>query len=534
MNKKKYLLYFIVAFVWLTTEGVAQVAINADGSQPSANTILDLNPAVGKAFLPPTMNWGQIKAISPAKAGMVVYDSEFNCLRMYNGSKWVRIGEQADLNAIPGSFTTQTADGNIVPRNLITDASGNVYIVGYFSGTVTFGSLTPLTSTGATDIFVTKYNNNGIPQWVQMAGGTLGDGGFGIALDASGNIYINGFFTGTATFGSLTPLTSAGNSDVFVAKYNNSGTPQWVRQGGGLNSDYSTKIVSDASGNVYIIGFFQGSATFGSLAPITGLGLYDCYIVKYNTSGTALWAQKASVSSGGAIYGNSVGLDASGNVYITGYFYGTATFGSLAPIASIGSGNAIFVARLISSDGFFAWVQSPTTNFNGGGGGNDIALDALGNVYLTGSFYGTATFGSLPSITSSGASDIFVAKYNSSGVAQWIKQAGGSTNNDEGIRIALDASVNIYITGYFNGTATFGTLPPLTSLGAKDIFIAKYNSNGVEQWVQKAGGIGSDEGSSIMVDAFGTVYTIGIFTPSAQFVNQVFTSGKMFLIKYAE
>jgi hypothetical protein len=537
MNKNKNFLWLIALVFGLNTEGVyAQAAINTDGSPPSANTILDLNPAVGKAFIPPTMNWAQIKAISPAKAGMVVYDSEFNCLRMHNGTKWVRIGEQADLFAPPGSFTTQAAQsspyyGPIYPNSVITDASGNVYITGFFGGTATFGTLPAITEAGGYDIFVAKYSSSGTAQWVQKAGRTNNEEGRSIAVDASGNVYITGVFQGTATFGTLPAITSAGGStDIFVAKYNSSGTAQWVQKAGGTSYDEGASIAVDASSNVYITGYFEGTATFGSLpAIISPGGSTDIFVAKYNSSGTVQWVQKAGGEN--LDLGIGITVDASGNIYVTGFFEGVATFGTLPAIISSVNSHDIFVARLVPSDGLFAWVQK--AGGTGGDRGTGITVDASGNVYVTGFFGGTATFGSLPTITSDGYNDIFVAKYNSSGTAQWVQKAGGASS-DYVSSIAVDASGNVYITGTFSVPTTFGSLPAIISAGSNDIFVAKYNSRGTALWVQKAGGTNNDTGTGITVDASGNVYTVGQFEPSAQFANQILTSGTMFLMKYAE
>jgi Beta-propeller repeat len=512
----------------LHTEGVAQVAINTDGSNPSSNMILDLNPAVGKAFAPPKMNWAQIKAITPATTGMVVYDTEFNCLRIYNGTKWACSNDRVDLFAPSGSFTTQTASGS--PEGIATDASGNVYVTGYFSGTATFGALPPINSIGFSDIFIVKYNNLGVAQWVQKAGGTSFTTAQKIAVDASGNVYVTGYFAGTATFGALSPIVSVGGVvyDIFIAKYNSSGTAQWVQKAGGTGADYGSGIALDASNNVFITGFFNGTATFGALPPIVSAGGQDIFVAKYNSSGTAQWVKQAGGL--GTDQGYSIALDALGDVYVSGSFYNVATFGTLSPITSAGVSD-VFVARLASSDGFFTWVK------RGGGTGTDynygIVVDALNNLYITGFFNNTATFGALSPIVSAGSTDIYITKYNSGGIEQWVQRYGG-VDSESGNSIALDALNNIYITGYFVNTTTFGALSPITSKGFTDSFIAKFNASGGERWIQTGGGANGDSGSGIAVDVLGNVYTTGTFSPSAQFGNQILTSGYMFLMKYSE
>jgi uncharacterized protein YjiK len=350
---------------------------------------------------------------------------------------------------------------NDLANGIALDASGNVYITGYFYGTATFGAISK-TSAGNADIFVAKYSSSGTLQWVQSAGGTSNDAATGIAVDASGNVYITGYFFVTATFGA-TSKTSAGGSDIFVAKYSSSGTLQWVQSAGGTSSDDANGIAIDASGNVYITGYFYGTATFGATSK-TSAGNADIFVAKYDPVGTAWsWVESAGGTSTDAATG--IAVDASGNVYITGYFYSTATFG-VSSKTSAGSAD-IFIAKY-SNSGTLLWVQSV------GGTSIDvafgIALDASGNVYITGYFYVTATFGAT-SKTSVGSADIFLAKYSNTGTLQWVQSAGG-TDYDYANGIAIDASGNVYIAGNFFGTATFGAISK-TSAGGSDIFVAR-------------------------------------------------------------
>jgi hypothetical protein len=536
MKKIKHVLTFVIFFLTLYTEGVAQVAINTDGSPPSANTILDLNPSVGKAFMPPSMTWAQIKAISPAKAGMVVYDSEFNSLRMYDGTRWVNVGEQKLVSDPPGSFKTQTANGvGIFPSSVITDASGNVYITGTFQQTATFGSLPTITSAGGYDIFIVKYNSSGIPQWVQKAGGLgTNDAGSSIALDVLDNIYIAGRFGGTATFGGLTPITSTGDDDIFIAKYSNSGTAQWVQKAGGTGSDGCNSMVLDGSGNIYMTGKITGTATFGSLTATTSTLDNHYFIAKYNNSGIAQWVQSA-YGSFSTESGYKIILGALGSIYVTGYFLGAANFGALPLITATSDQGDIFLAKY-ANNGTAQWVQRVGVTGTGSYAlPSGIVLDALSNIYMTGQFIGTATFGSLTPIASAGQEDIFVAQFNSVGVAQWANRVGG-TNRDTGKGIALAASgTDVYVIGSAYSTNSMFdafSISPLNGSGTR--FFAKYDNTGAVKWVKKMAESTNSDVSNITLDASGNVYMVGHFTPTAQFGNQIFTSGSMYLMKYSE
>jgi hypothetical protein len=336
-----------------------------------------------------------------------------------------------------------------------------VYVTGYYQGTATFGT-TIKTTAGSTDIFVAKYDSGGALQWVQSAGGTSSDGGNGIAVDGSGGVYVTGYYQGTATFGTTTK-TSAGLFDIFVAKYSGSGVLQWVQSAGGTSFDFGNAIAVDGSGNVYVTGKYEATATFGTTTK-TSAGIADIFVAKYNSVGVTWdWVQSAGGTSDDV--GRGIAVDGSGNVYVTGWYFGTATFGTTTK-TSAGLFD-IFVAKYNSS-GALQWVQSAgDTSIDEGHG---IAVDGSGGVYVTGNYQGTATFGATTK-TSAGGSDIFVARYNSSGALQWVQSAGG-TSYDYGNAIAVDGSGNVYVTGRYQGTATFGN-NSLTSAGATDIFVAR-------------------------------------------------------------
>ncbi len=415
-----------------------------------------------------------------------------------------------------------------IGRCISIDANGNCYITGYFSGTTTFGTI-QLTSAGSADIFIAKYDVNGNCIWAKSAGGIYVDVGFGISTDANGNCYITGKFRGTATFGTI-QLTSTGSTDyedIFIAKYDVNGNCLWAKSAGGAVSDIASGISTDANGNSYVTGSFKGTATFGT-TQLTSAGSDDIFIAKYDVYGNCLWANKA----GGTEYdgGAAISSDENGNCYVTGIFYGTATFGT-TQLTSSGSPNFsdIFIAKY-DFNGNCLWATSAGgTDYDFGFG---ISIDANGNCYVTGSFIGTATFGTTQ-LTSVGADDIFIAKYDVNGNCLWAKSVGG-TEYDYGYSTSLDANGNCYVTGIFQGAATFGT-KQLTSAGIIDIFITKYDVNGNCLWAKSAGGTDNDFGYYISADANGNCYVIGAFKETAIFGTTNLTSAgdyDIFVAKY--
>jgi len=275
---------------------------------------------------------------------------------------------------------------------------------------------------------------------------------------------------------------------------------------GGTNNNQGESIAVDSSGNIYITGYFYETVDFGG-GNVTSAGSADIFVLKLNSSGTFQWVNTYGGTS--FDFGRGIAVDSSGNIYITGYFYETVDFGA-GNVTSAG-GSDIFVLKLNSS-ATFQWVSTfGSTSIDVG---EDITVDSSGNSYITGYFEGTVDFGA-GNVTSAGSADIFVLKLNSSGTFQWVNTYGGSAF-DVGMDITVDSSGNSYITGYFEGTVDFGA-GNVTSAGAADIFILKLNSSGTFQWVNIFGGTSTDVGQGIAVDSSGNSYITGYFQGTVDF-----------------
>jgi hypothetical protein len=410
----------------------------------------------------------------------------------------------------PGFLWARSAGGisNEVALALAADPAGNVLVAGYFNGSLTIGA-SNLVSSGLEDIFLAKYDPAGNPLWVRKAGGIGYDEARGIATDPAGNIYLTGHFQNTANFGAST-VTSSGYSDIFVAKYDPIGTLLWVRSAGGNDYDEAHAIAVDPAGNAYITGFIDANATFGSFSLVNRSASDDVFVAKCSSAGTFLWAVRA----GGDLddLGNGIALDGAANVYVTGYFDGSATFGS-SNLTSAGTNNLhdVFLVKYDSA-GNALWARQA-----GGAGddaGNAVVASFAGNVSLTGSFVGPAAFGST-NLTSSGT-DIFVARYDSSGNCLWVRRAGGNNSiyGDSGLGLAADDSGNVFAAGYFSGTSNFGPTNVLTA-GFDDIFCTKYDAGGNVLWVRTVGGLNLDLSYAVAADPFGNVFIAGSFASSA-------------------
>ena len=414
------------------------------------------------------------------------------------------------------------AAGNEIGRAVTVDVSGNVYITGSFFGTVDFGG-GGLTSAGAADVFLAKYDGNGNYAWAKRFGSVGVETGTSVATDASGNVFLTGFFTGTVDFGGAL-LTAIAAADVFLAKYDSGGNPQWSASYGGVGTDTGNSVAIDGSGNVLLTGQFSGVANFGG-GNLGSQGLTDIFLVKLNTNGTIQWKQ--SYGGVGADLGASVASDASGNVFLTGYFANTTDFGGGA-LNSAG-GSDIFVAKFNSILGHL-WSKRFGSTLDDQG--LSVRVNAAGTAYVLSAFQGTVNFGGSPLI-SAGGFDVSLARYDASGVHQWSKRFGG-TGNDLGNGLALDGAGQLIMTGNYNAGADFG-FGPFTSTGSDDIFLAKYTANGAAVWSGHFGSATDDIAYGVAVDASSNVYFTGYFNNSVDFGGGALTSAggnDAFLAKY--
>ena len=304
-------------------------------------------------------------------------------------------------------------------------------VTGGFKGTAIFGpgepNETSLTSAGYDGIFIARYNADGSLTWAKRAGGgEYVSGGEGVAVLADDSVVVVGYFSETATFGpseaNETSLNSAGSGDVFIARYDTDGSLLWAKGAGGSDFDEGTSVTALSDNSLVVTGRLWGAATFGSGEPnettLTSAGDMDLdvFVARYDANGFLVWARRAGGTD------NEMGFDVAAlsndSVVVTGYFWGTATFGE--------------------------------------GEANETSLTSAGN------------------------SDIFISRYHADGALAWAKRAGGSSvYGSIGKGVAVFSDDSVVVTGDFAETATFGepgsNTTDLRSAGYDDIFLARYN-----------------------------------------------------------
>ncbi|WP_298273134.1 SBBP repeat-containing protein [Geobacter sp.] len=346
--------------------------------------------------------------------------------------------------------------------DFVRDGAGNYYVTG-----TTSGGLDGKTIQGQTDVFVMKFDAQGNklgPAW--LIGTTNVEYGSRIAVDTTGNIYL-------AWTTEYDPVTASGTNltDVNVVKFDSTGNQLWTQQLGSSNEDYLSDIAVDENGNVLITGDAAGSVdnkTFG--------GVNDFFVAKYDTNGVKQWTKLSGQKGYDGSY--DIALDKSGNIYITGE--------TESGLNGLAANNSPFLVKYNTS-GVVQWTKIIDSQH--AGSGYSVAVDGAGNCYVTGS------------VTVTGW-NLFLAKYDGAGNQQWISAM--ETAGDDVWGLALDATGNVFITGYASGIFDGNSYR-----GGSDIFVVKFDVNGKKLWSTQIGNDNNDYPADITVDPDGNVYLLG-------------------------
>lgn len=401
------------------------------------------------------------------------------------------------------------SNGSVLPFGMTSDTTGNFYLTGQFSGTIDFdpdGDTTTLTANG-TDIFVAKYTSTMDLLWVRGLGGSSSsEVGEEVAVDAANNVYVTGYFSGTATFSQGgSSITSAGPNNAFLMKLNSTGSLTWLRSFGGNTQVLARDLVVNANG-AYVTGSFSGTADFAGIAR-TSSGSLDSFIIRYDASGTRQWVN----TYGNTNYdvGQALAQDSAGNIYAGGIVNAPVTFGSSTVSDGFG-----YLLKL-DSNGNVLWVRAV------GGAVEKVAVTTSGDIFVTGDFAsnvdfdpGSATL-NLPYL--GGTGDIFVSKFASDGMFRWAGNAGGSSG-DRGYGIAVDSAGNVYVSGDVQGTADFDPSTNVANIvgrGGYEAVVFKWSSAGAYVWAREISSIGTDRSYDLIVAPSGAVYVSGFFDKQA-------------------
>jgi hypothetical protein len=344
---------------------------------------------------------------------------------------------------------------------ITTDALGDIYATGSFIGTVDFdpgSGVFNMTTTGS-DMFVIKIDNVGNFVWAKQFGGATSNfvTSESITLDAAGNIYLAGDFNGTVDFDPGIGVFAFTGNDMFTCKLDPSGGLIWAKQFI-INTPFKKNeaVAVDPTGNVYFTGYFGSSVDFDpgpgifNLTPVSGA---DIFICKLDNAGNFVDVYHLTGTFAKSTY--DIVSDGSGNIFVTGYHFGTTDFDPGPGVFSLTAPNlSAFVARYDPA-GNLVWAKSYDSTNNGVG--FSIALDGQSNVYTSGRMTGTIDFdpgAGVYNLTSIGIQDGYIAKLDAAGNFMWAK-ALHSTQVTLGNAVAVDGQGNVYTAGNFRGTTDF-------------------------------------------------------------------------------
>ncbi len=416
-----------------------------------------------------------------------------------------------------------------ISDRITTDASGNVFNMGHFQGSVDFGGGV-LTSAGENDIFIAKFDGQGNHIWSKRFGDSYNEYGTGISTDVSGNVFITGHFQGSVDFGGGV-LTSASSADIFIVKFDPNGNHIFSKRFDDSSSEnaYAFGITTDSSDNILITGYFTSSIDFGG-GVLNAIG-YRMFVVKFDSSGNHIFSKSFGSSSSLA---ESISIDLADNILIGGSFKNSIDFGG--GVLTSAGGKDIFIAKFDSSGNHIFSKRF-------GDCCNDqqiksITADSSNNILIGGFFLGSIDFGG-GALTSTGGSDIYIAKFDKQGNYLFSKRFGDRYSQMTNI-VTVDANDNILISGSISGTVNFGTglIKGPNDLDRYSPYLVKFDANGNPVFSKGF----NDTNNTLLfggmtTDYFGNIVITGGFSGLVDFGGGILTSAgdsDIFLVKFSK
>ena len=456
-------------------------------------------------------------SIAERRATLTIGGKTFTLAQVGNASSG---GTNGQLKWVKGQTTCA---GSV--NSVKVDHASNVISVGYYRGTIDFGT-GPISWAGGSigDMFIAKFSPQGAILWAKGVGGAYDDAAQSVSIDSSDNIIVTGYFNSTVNFDGTT-LTNSGGTDIFVAKFSPSGSLTWVKSFGGVSQDWGRAVTVDtrinpntgrAYDDILLAASFAVSANFDGIILTCAYGT-GMALAKLSPGGNVVWAK--SWGAGQSIP-HGLAVDRNGDIVVTGQFAGSTDLGG----GTLGDPSFynLFVAKYSGTDGSYRWANA--TGSTGSNLGSGVAIDTItGNALITGTVQGTVNLGN-GSITTVGAS-LFAAGYNGNGACVWSKvfANGDSFTTASGAGVTVDADGTIALTGQLNGTINVGEGQWLIGSGGNQNFLlatfspASGSTPPTYRWGKCLGGSGQSSGNGVAFDASAHVLCGGLFSLTKDF-----------------
>jgi hypothetical protein len=407
-----------------------------------------------------------------------------------------------------GVYSTPSSMNEDIVLAVAAVPGGGVVIGGISNAVFTSQQIT------SSSAFVAKYDNGGTMLWSQNLGASTYAEVRGVAVDGSGNVIVTGDYEGNLQIGGGVTIPGSASPDVFIVKYDKSGTLLWSDYAGDGAEQYATSIAVDGAGNIAVAGSFAGNATFGpsgAQQTLSSAGNFDAFVTIYAPDGKVAWAKRFGDGDNQGV--NAIAVTPAGDWVLGGYFGGKIDFGLGSKDAGIGTGNGnadAFVA-VLKGDGTELWSKgfgsSPDTQTVLG-----VAVDPVaGDVWITGRFAGNFDLGG-GTLTAIGGDDIFAAKLAGADGNHLFSKGFGDNNDQPGFAIAVDGAGNPLLVGRFRGMFSFGganlTDADTTNM-SPDVFAVKLDPQGKHVWSRRYGDINADVAWGVSYDAKGNAYIGG-------------------------
>ncbi len=361
--------------------------------------------------------------------------------------------------------------GDQIVIGVDTDVLEGIVISGTFANTINFGTAgDELNSAGGNDIFMAKFDADGAFLWSYKFGDAADQQAHAMVLTTCGEIAVTGNFAGTINFGTTgDELTSAGNDDIFFARFNPDGSHKWsYRFGDAAANQIGLAIATDLDGNAIVTGTFEGTVNFAG-NEFTSQGSTDVFLINYDHDGGLVFAK----SYGDAAQQQVAGIEVDGNyaIVLTGLFHGTINFGATGDEMTSLGGADIYLAK-VSGDGSFVWSKQFGDATDEQGAQHALAIDDGFNIVLSGGVSSAVDFGG-GTLTGAGLTDVYLAKFTAGGTLLYGKRFGDAAAQQTAA-VKVDPQRNIIATGSYEGNLELVTGSPLVNSGQQNVFVAKF------------------------------------------------------------
>ncbi|MBC8048105.1 MAG: hypothetical protein H7Y00_15005, partial [Fimbriimonadaceae bacterium] len=395
--------------------------------------------------------------------------------------------------------------------DIVTDAEGNLYIIGkFYSPAIELDyAIIENTNTTTSDIFLAKYNTEGLLQWVTSIGGYYSETPTDMSIDSKGNISLSGYtYSDEINFGAFNFITDESSGNEFLAQYASDGTFRWVKIFDFQANEFVNCITTDHDDNIYACGMYQtyeDELIFEDTTLQINSISQDIFIAKYRNDGNFIRV-KLIQGQGYDDVPLECEIDESGNLILSGIFSGhDITFDDYTiEDNQNNSSDDIFLAKM-DPEGKTIWLEDISES---SASISDMTTDKSDNIYLSGAVYNNITFDSITLITENSFS-WYLVKYNSNAEVQWA-----NIPDYEIVHICADKNNFIYATGNtFKDTIIIGSDTLITNNNSygRSALIVKYNGSGEPVWAKAFNGSDDDFGTVITSDDFGNIYNAGHF-----------------------